>query len=136
MPIAGAAEMKIVPLAAALLMLAACQQRPVAQEATVSTDLSGNPDMSLITAAVDTDKDGRMTRAEWTAQSLPESSFNGFEKGRGYVTQLDYEATAAPPGIDGNGDGKLTVEEFKAFDAKMSAQMKDGKAPPPPAAAE
>jgi hypothetical protein len=95
-------------------------------------DQNGNPDMSPITAAVDTNKDGKMTRAEWSAQGLPESSFNGFEKGRGYVTQQDYEVNTAPPGIDADGDGKLTVDEFKAFDKKMSAPMKNGKASPPP----
>ena len=95
-------------------------------------DPYGNPDMSPITAAVDTNKDGKMTHAEWSAQGLPESSFNGFEKGRGYVTQQDYEVNAAPPGIDADGNGKLTVDEFKAFDKKMSAPKKDGKVPPLP----
>lgn len=80
-----------------------------------------NPDFSPVTAAVDTDKDGNMSRAEWEAAGLPDSSFNMFENGRGYVTQTDYETNAAPDGIDIDGDGKLTVEEFIEFDKKMSA---------------
>ena len=79
-------------------------------------DASGNPDFSPVTQAVDTNGDGKMSLEEWTAKGLPMSSFNMFEKGRGYVTQKDYEENAAPAGIDINGDGKLTVEEFIEFD--------------------
>ena len=84
---------------------------------------SGNHDFSAVTKEVDTNGDGQMSRAEWTAKGLPVSSFNMFENGRGYVTQKDYEDNAAPEGIDLNGDGKLTVDEFKEFDKKMSANM-------------
>ncbi len=85
-----------------------------------SGDVSGNPDFSPVTEAVDTNHDGKMSLEEWTAKGLPMSSFNMFEKGRGYVTQKDYEENAAPAGIDINGDGKLTVEEFIEFDKSMS----------------
>lgn len=81
---------------------------------------SGNPDFSAVTKAVDTNGDGKMSRAEWTGKGLPTSSFDMFEKGRDYVTQKDYEENAAPSGIDINGDGKLTVEEFVQFDKSMS----------------
>jgi hypothetical protein len=95
-------------------------------------DPSKNPDMTGLAQHVDANHDGKMAREEWAGQGLPMSSFNMFEKGRGFVTLEDYQKNAAPPGIDGNGDGTLTVEEFKAFDKKMSAQMKDGEGPPPP----
>lgn len=78
--------------------------------------VSGNPDFSPVTKAVDTNGDGKMSLEEWQAKGLPMSSFNMFENGRGYVTQKDYEENAAPSGIDINGDGKLTVEEFIEFD--------------------
>ncbi len=91
---------------------------------------SKNPDMRAFAAQVDTNHDGRMSRAEWQAQGLPMSSFDMFEKGRGYVTLEDYTSHPAPPGIDLNGDGILTVEEFKEFDRKMTSQMHQG-APPP-----
>jgi hypothetical protein len=86
-----------------------------------------NPDMRPLAAQVDTNHDGRMSRAEWRKAGLPMSSFNGFEKGRGYVTLRDYQTHPAPPGIDLNGDGKVTVAEFRAFDRQMSARMRQGK---------
>ncbi|MBN1625723.1 MAG: hypothetical protein JW944_04295 [Deltaproteobacteria bacterium] len=95
-----------------------------------SGDASGNPDFSLVTKAVDTNGDGKMSRAEWTSKGLPTSSFDMFEKGRDYVTQKDYEENAAPSGIDLNGDGKLTVEEFVEFDRSMSGGGAPGGAAP------
>lgn len=106
--------------------LTACQKQaaiPPAAAPSAAAAVAGNPDMSQITAAVDADSDGRLTQAEWLAQGLPASSFNGMARGRGYVTQHDYEINAAPPGIDGNADGVLSVEEFRAFDRRMNAQM-------------
>jgi len=99
-------------------------------------DVSGNPDFSPVTKAVDTNGDGKMSREEWTSKGLPTSSFDMFEKGRGYVTQKDYEENAAPAGLDINGDGKLTVEEFVEFDKSMSgggAPGGDAPAGGPPA---
>jgi hypothetical protein len=93
-------------------------------------DPSKNPDMTAFARAVDADGNGQLSRAEWQAQGLPASSFNMFEKGRGFVTLQDYQTNAAPPGIDLNGDGTLTIAEFKAFDQKMAEQMAKGGAPP------
>jgi len=103
--------------------------------ALISVGVSAaNPNFSKVTAEVDTNHDGNMSQQEWQSAGLPESSFNMFECGRGYVTQQDYEKNAAPDGIDMDGDGFLTVAEFKAFDKKMSANMPQGEAPagPPP----
>lgn len=94
-------------------------------------EVPDNPDFSPVTEAVDTDGDGRMSRAEWQSAGLPESSFNMFENGRGYVTQTDYDVNAAPEGIDLDGDGRLTVEEFIVFDRTMSANMPPGGGLPP-----
>lgn len=93
-------------------------------------DVSGNPDFSPVTEAVDTNGDGKMSREEWTSKGLPISSFDGFENGRDYVTQKDYEENAAPAGIDINGDGKLTVEEFIEFDKSMSGGGASGGGAP------
>jgi len=89
-----------------------------------------NPKFSKVTEQVDTNHDGKMSRAEWQAAGLPSSSFNMFEQGRGFVLQEDYENNPAPDGIDINGDGYLTVDEFVAFDKKMSANMPPGGLPP------
>lgn len=91
-------------------------------------DPADNPDMTRFAAEVDADGNGEMSRAEWEAKGLPNSSFDMFEKGRGFVTLEDYQVNAAPPGIDMDGDGFVTADEFVAFDKQMADQM----GPPPP----
>lgn len=119
-----------------MVALAACGQQHTMAKASATSgeadaapplqgDASHNPDMTELARQVDADHDGRMTEAEWKAQRLPETSFKGFEKGRGYVTLEDYQKNPAPPGIDIDGDGKLTIAEFREFDRQMAAKMKD-----------
>ncbi|TXS90285.1 hypothetical protein FV139_18690 [Parahaliea maris] len=103
---------------------------PLSAHSSDSERAAGNPDFSKVTAAVDKNSDGKMSRSEWQGAGLPMSSFNMFESGRGYVTQKDYEVNPAPGGIDGDGDGFLTVEEFIEFDKKMSAAGGPGGPPP------
>jgi len=74
--------------------------------------------------AIDRNKDGKLSHAEWRAEGLPESSFAGLSKGKGYVLPADWRAGDPPPGIDANGDCIITLDEFRAFDKKMSARMK------------
>jgi hypothetical protein len=95
-------------------------------------DPKDNPDMTGFAKEVDADGNGELSRAEWQAKDLPNSSFDMFEKGRGFATLTDYQVNAAPKGIDINGDGTLTIDEFIAFDKKMSAQMPKGAAPQKP----
>ena len=76
-------------------------------------------DHGPLIAAVDTDRDGRMSLAEWQAAGLPMSSFNGLNQD-GYVTEKMMMAEGAPDGIDINGDGVLTIEEFLEFDKMMA----------------
>lgn len=129
------------PSAAAALLLTACSAQPAvnhsanapadstASEQPAAPDTSRNPDVSLAVAAIDRDGDGRMTQAEWTAAGAPQSSFNGLDKGaRGYVTKADMNNGPAPRGIDLNGDGKLTLDEFKEFDRRMA--IANGKGVP------
>lgn len=125
--------MKLNRLLLAIVLVAAisgCATAPTAP--TQDAAVSGNPDFSPVTKAVDTNGDGKMSAEEWFSKGLPESSFNMFENGRGYVTQQDYDENAAPAGIDINGDGKLTVEEFIEFDKAgvPGGGAPEGGAPP------
>ncbi len=101
-------------------ILAGCASTSAEPGAGVSV---ANADFSPVLEAVDTNRDGKMSRAEWQHAGLPASSFGMFEKGRGFVTKADFDENPAPPGIDINGDGKLTVNEFRQFDRMMSAKM-------------
>lgn len=94
-----------------------------AVNAANDTKALNNPDFTPVVQAVDLDNNGKMTRWEWQQAGAPISSFNMFEKGRGFVTQNDYDSSPAPQGIDINGDGKLTLSEFKQFDKQMAATM-------------
>ncbi len=82
------------------------------------------PSIEGMIVAIDRNKDGKLSHAEWRMQGLPESSFAGLSKGKGYVLPADWRAGDPPPGIDANGDCIITLEEFRAFDKKMSARMK------------
>ena len=123
-------------MTAVMVLLTACgtvSAQPAGGPPPMQGDPSKNPDMTGFVKEVDANGDGRMSTAEWQAKGLPESSFKMFERGRGYVTLEDYQKNAAPQGIDLDGDGKLTVAEFKEFDHRMSAMMPaGGKAPPRP----
>lgn len=90
------------------------------------------PSIEGMIAALDTNKDGKISHAEWQAQGLPESSFQALSKGKGYILPDEWRADRPPPGIDLNGDCVITFEEFREFDKRMSAKM-GGNPPPPPA---
>jgi SnoaL-like domain len=77
-----------------------------------------NPDMTNLAREVDANADLKLTRAEWQTRKLPASAYEMFDKGRGYVTLEDFRNAPAPPGIDANGDGVLTIAEFRAFDRR------------------
>lgn len=77
-------------------------------------------DVAPLIQAVDRNHDGCMDHAEWRGAGLPESAYAILKDGKGCVTLAAMNTNPAPDGIDLNGDGKLTVEEFRAFDKKMS----------------
>lgn len=86
-------------------------------------------DASPIFDAIDTNKDGKATLAEWRKAGAPEPSWNMFMgkpgiKEQGYITRAQFLAEAPPNGIDTNCDGKITMEEFLA--------TKKWKVGPPP----
>jgi hypothetical protein len=76
-------------------------------------------DASPIVDAIDTNKDGKMTQAEWQAAQAPEPSWNMFMgkekiKSQGYITREDFLGETPPGGIDTDCDGKITIAEFLA----------------------
>ena len=76
-------------------------------------------DASPIADAIDTNKDGKLTEAEWKKAEAPEPSWNMFMgkeaiKKQGYITRQQFLDEAPPNGIDTNCDGKITLEEFLA----------------------
>jgi SnoaL-like domain/EF hand len=80
-------------------------------------------DVSPFFAEVDTNKDGCASLTEWKRAGAPLSSFQGLKDARGCVTLAKMNSTAAPDGIDTDGDGKLTLAELKVFDRKMAPLM-------------
>lgn len=83
-------------------------------------------DITGFFAEVDKDHDGCITADEWYALGLPKSSHDQLVDSKGCITLAGMQAVAPPPGIDMNGDGKLSVAEFLAFDKKSH-----GSAPTP-----
>jgi hypothetical protein len=87
-------------------------------------------DVRPVLQVVDTNGDGCMSHQEWQAAGLPESSYGGLKDANGCVTLEKMTETPAPPGIDLDGDGKLTVEEFRAFDKRMTLMRQKPVAAP------
>ena len=75
-------------------------------------------DVSEFVAAVDTNHDGCISPQEWFGKGLPKSAHDMLVDATGCVTLKSMQAVAPPPGIDLNADGKLSVEEFVAYDKK------------------
>jgi len=77
-----------------------------------------NLDKSELYKAIDKNKDGCMSYEEWHAVGMPDSSYNMLAKD-GCVTKKIMEDNGDPStALDGNGDGKITLEEFLEFDKK------------------
>jgi hypothetical protein len=81
-------------------------------------------DASPIVDAIDTNKDGKMTKEEWQKAEAPEPSWNMFMgkeniKKQGYITRQQFLDETPPNGIDTNCDGKITIQEFLATKTSM-----------------
>jgi len=88
-----------------------------------------NLDKSELYKAIDKNKDGCMSYEEWHSVGMPDSSYKMLAKD-GCVTKKIMEDNGDPStSLDGNGDGKITLEEFIAFDKKGSGGGGQGGAP-------
>jgi len=68
---------------------------------------------------VDTNHDGCMSLKEWKAAGAPMSAYRSLSNADGCVTYEKMMNTQPPPGIDANGDGRLTLAEMIAYAKKM-----------------
>lgn len=69
---------------------------------------------------MDTDKDGRISKAEWKAAGLLDNVITTMDTSKdGYLSKEELEVNKFPDGIDVDHKGILTLENMKAFDAKM-----------------
>jgi hypothetical protein len=105
------------PLLMALAAAGCVSSAAWAQPAPKTMDVTG------FIAEIDRNHDGCASKAEWQRAGAPMSSYNMLKDERGCVTVERMNQTAAPDGIDTNGDGKLTLAEMKAFDKKMAPLM-------------
>jgi hypothetical protein len=113
----------------AIPSLSLAQGAPPPGNPPVSRVKKAVPDHSPLIAKVDKNKDGCMSHEEWQTAGLPESAWKVISPNakNGCVNEQVMLATGGPDGIDLNGDGKLTLEEFIEFDKKGSAQMSGGQ---------
>jgi hypothetical protein len=77
---------------------------------------------------IDTNKDGKITPVEWKATGLEEKVYAFWDKdNKGYFIKEYMASVDHPPAIDANKDGKLSLDELKAFVASVS--QSSGSAP-------
>jgi hypothetical protein len=80
-------------------------------------------DVTPFFTAVDTDKDGNISIAEWKAAGLNESIFTVFDKDKKNTFAKSVMADMTHPAdMDANKDGKLSLDEFKNFTKNLGAQ--------------
>jgi hypothetical protein len=86
-------------------------------------------DMTPFFTAVDTNKDNKVTAAEWKAAGLPENVYDMFDTNKkGSFSKEDVADKTHPPTIDSNKDGKFSLEELKAHIKSQQSQQGSGGA--------
>jgi hypothetical protein len=116
----------LICLALAAPVLAQNAPGGAAQPQQGGTTAKINLDKSELYKAIDKNKDGCMSYEEWHAVGMPDSSYKMLAKD-GCVTKKIMEDNGDPStDLDGNGDGKITLEEFLAFDKKGAGGSQGG----------
>jgi Ca2+-binding EF-hand superfamily protein len=79
-------------------------------------------------AQMDKDKDGKVTKKEWTDWGRPEKLFAKYDKNGNGTIDTDEKPQGMPPFdlTDINGDGKVTADEFPGPEAMVKQFDKDG----------
>jgi len=73
-------------------------------------------DVTPFFGAVDTNKDNKITSEEWKATGLDEKIYSFFDKDNKGSFSKDYMSGLTHPAeMDANKDGKLSLDELKAF---------------------
>jgi len=94
-----------------------------------SSDSGVKLDMTPFFTAVDTDKDNKVTAAEWKTAGLPENVYEMFDNDKkGSFSKESTADKTHPPTIDTNKDGKFSLDELKAHIKSQQAQQGSGGA--------
>jgi hypothetical protein len=104
-----------------------------AAQGASSSDSGVKLDMTPFFTSVDTDKDNKITLAEWKAAGLDENVYEKFDKDKkGSFSKESMADKTHPPTIDSNKDGKLSLDELKAHiksQSQGSGSAQGGSAP-------
>ncbi len=66
--------------------------------------------------SLDADNDDKLTRSEWLTASLPEGLLAIVDSNRdGSISLAEMNSVNSRKSVDANGDGQVTLDEFKAF---------------------
>ena len=73
-------------------------------------------DVTPLFNEVDTDHDGKITRAEWKAAGFPDQPYDMWDVDKkGYLTKEGFGSFSHPAAMDTNNDGKLTRDKLLAY---------------------
>jgi len=99
------------------------------QQGGGTSDSGVKLDVTPFFTTVDTNKDNKITSAEWKAAGLDENIFEKFDTDKkGSFTKEAMANKTHPPTIDSNKDGKLSLDELKEH-IKSQSQGSGGAAP-------